>query len=60
MVFLPSGVVMKVGRYGFRFVYMLMVGEYNFLMNGIGYVQDRLDQHLFYLQIEKDEVFIFF
>lgn len=59
MVFLPSGVVMKVVRYGFRFVYMLMVGGYNFLMNGIGYVQDRLDQHSFYLHIEKDGVFIF-
>lgn len=37
-------------------VYILVVDEYNLLMNGMGHVQERICQHVFYLQKEKGGV----
>ena len=55
MVFLACWVVIEVVRYGFYFVYILMV---NILVNRMEYVQDRQYQHLFYLHKQKGGVFI--
>ena len=55
MVFLACWVVIEVVRYGFYFVYILLV---NTRVNRMEYVQDRQYQQLFYLHKQKCGVFI--